>query len=934
MKTRDTRNSATPDPLRRKLLFSVPGGLALASSLTMVSCGGGGGGASNAATVSTSLPAGVSAKEVTLVSGGSEAPLVSGGNALKLADDALSMVSAVHSSDRMVAFGMVRAGATGQVIGARSSAEALLFLAMGGAFLDTADRVRVMDAVHADPAAASLAALIESRWATDPFALDGPDPQITNAVIAAFTSVRAAGLADRKRDEATSQHMFAVQPLQRIEPGNAQSGVTVVQAEGSDGAPGLRIQNTKRRPGIAHVYKTGYTPVEGAPFELALAEPLYERIEVPSTQSLSIFNALKDIVAGTAPWSPVESARYGMPLHPNSERTTYELVYVTPVYDRPEPAFYQEVRYSLQRSAWREELAQMYEQAQMDLVFGAVLEALGFGGIKYSSARFATAIAAIRAGGTTDVIALLNQASRGSALLPGFRAWLASVSSGNAIVSGAYRVGVSTLVQQADAQFAANLAAGNLSRARLVAFRAAVNVLLAVTVVAGVFDTAAQYKDLHDGEHAFRIVSTLVAPKVLISPSSGKLARGSDMQLTARVTGTENLTLKYVWTLSGSDLANLSDGAGHVGITIETDSDKITLATTPSTQGTLKIVVEAFVVRGSTKESIGKATSNIEVDQTALDLLPATARIARTGGTQSFSLLINPPPVDSSLVSYEWKCASQYGSLASGGKTTSSATQSIISTQATAVYTGRSDNEGGTFETIEVIAFTNSGGVRTDLGKTTAEVFIKQQYNLMVSPADCDVPTDTQLPLHAGFQESVPANATVKWTWTHGGAGTFTPPATDGGTTSQALLATGSSESSATITVQAVVSVPNQPDFRPLPITVALRVRKGVRTITMNAPGGVFACGPTCGVTDYSAFIVPRIPGATGYKAVFSGFGYGPCNRTVTWTSEKGDGGGCNFPITYHPFSAREAAKAWAVWIGFGGPINEGTCTVTITLPA
>jgi hypothetical protein len=933
MKTPDIRISAAPNALRRKLLFSVPGGLVLASPLAMVSCGGGGG--SSAATVSASLPAAVSPKEVTLVSSGSEALLGNASNALKLPDDGLSLVSAVHASDRVVAFGMVRAGASGQVIGARSSAEALLFLALGGALLGATDRERVLDAVHADPTAASLAALIESRWATDPFALDGPDPQISNAVIAALATVRANGIADRQRANATSQRIQAVQPLQRIEPGNAQGGVTVVQADGSDGAPGLRIQNTKRRRGIAHVYKTGYTPAEGAPFELALAETLYERIEVPSTQSLSVFNALKDILASTAPWSPVESARYGMPLHPGSERTTYELVYVTPVYDRPEPAFYQEVRYSLQRSAWREELAQMYEAAQMELVFGAVLEALGFGGISYSSASFATAIAAIRANGTTDVIALLNQASGGSALLPGFRAWLASVSGGNAIVSGAYRVGVSTLVQQADAQFAANLAAGNLSRARLTAFRAAINVLLAVNVVAGVFDTAAQYRDLHDGEPAFRINSTLVAPKVLISPASGKVARGSDMKLTARVTGAQDLTLKYLWTLSGNNLANLSDGAGQVGTTFETDRDTVTLATTPSTQGTVKIVVEAFVVRsGGAKESLGTATSNIEVDQTALDLLPATARIARTGGTQSFALTISPPPAESSQVSYEWKCVSQYGSLTSGGKTTSSAAPTIVSTQATAVYTGRSDNEGGTFETIEVVAFSTAGGTRVDLGKTTAEVFIKQQYNLMVSPADCDVPADTQLPLHAGFQESVPATATVKWTWTHGGAGTFTPPATDGGTSSQASLATGSSESSATITVQAVVSVPGQPDFRPLPITVALRVRKGVRTITMIAPGGVFACGPTCGVTDYSAYIVPRIPGAIGYKAVFTGFGYGPCNRTVTWNSEKGDGGGCNFPITYHPFSAREAAQAWAVWIGFGGPIGEGTCTVTITLPA
>jgi len=453
-------------------------------------------------------------------------------------------------------------------------------------------------------------------------------------------------------------------------------------------------------------------------------------------------------------------------------------------------------------------------------------------------------------------------------------------------------------------------------------------------VVAGVLDTAAQYRDLHDGEQAFLVTSTLVAPKVLISPSSGKLSRGSTMALSARVTGTQDLPLKYRWTLSGSDLANLSDGAGQVGMTFETDRDTVTLATTPSTQGTLKIEVEAFVVRGASKDSVGTATSNIEVDATTYALTPASVRIARTGGTQSFTFTIDPPPADPSSINYEWKCASQYGSVASGGKTTSNAAPAIVSASTSGIYTGLSDNEGGTFEAIEVTAFSTAGGVRVELGKATAEVFIKQQYNLMVAPADCDVPANTQLPLNAGFQEPLPSNASVRWTWSHGGAGTLTPPASGNGTSSQASLATGSSESSALITVQAVVSVPGQPDFTPLPKTVALRVKKGVKTITMVAPGGVFACGQGCGVTDYTAYIVPRIPGATSYTAVFSGFGYGPCNRTVTWNSERGDGGGCNFPITYHPFSAREAAQAWAVWIGFGGPVGEGTCTVTITLPA
>ena len=80
---------------------------------------------------------------------------------------------------------------------------------------------------------------------------------------------------------------------------------------------------------------------------------------------------------------------------------------------------------------------------------------------------------------------------------------------------------------------------------------------------------------------------------------------------------------------------------------------------------------------------------------------------------------------------------------------------------------------------------------------------------------------------------------------------------------------------------------------------------------------------------------MPRIAGALSYKGTFSEFGYGPCNRTITWNSEVGDGGGCNFPVTYHPRSQWDKAPAWAVWIGFGGPLTgPGKFVATITLPA
>ena len=41
--------------------------------------------------------------------------------------------------------------------------------------------------------------------------------------------------------------------------------------------------------------------------------------------------------------------------------------------------------------------------------------------------------------------------------------------------------------------------------------------------------------------------------------------------------------------------------------------------------------------------------------------------------------------------------------------------------------------------------------------------------------------------------------------------------------------------------------------------------------------------------------------------------------------------GGGDFPVSYYSHSSAGKTNAYAVWIGFGGPIS-GKCVVTITL--
>ena len=297
-------------------------------------------------------------------------------------------------------------------------------------------------------------------------------------------------------------------------------------------------------------------------------------------------------------------------------------------------------------------------------------------------------------------------------------------------------------------------------------------------------------------------------------------------------------------------------------------------------------------------------------------------------------------------INFDWDCTGLYGSLYSPIDTNlanpNHFTTSTVNATVNYLPSGAKPDPANP-DTVTVKAYfepIGSSGTRTLIGTATAPLKFKQEFTVSMSPSSkADLPADTAFPLKAFLNEKVPAGSSIAWEWTHSGAGLLDAPPVDGFVVdSTATLNTGSTEGTANISVRATVKVPaiNGAPARTVvtdPIAGTFGVKKGLRTLTFEAGGGVFACGPTCGVEDYTAFIVPKIPKALSYTAVLSGYGYASCNRSVTWNSTKADGGGCNFPVTYHPFAAGEAAAAWAVWIGFGGPFS-GKCVVTVTLSA
>ena len=289
-----------------------------------------------------------------------------------------------------------------------------------------------------------------------------------------------------------------------------------------------------------------------------------------------------------------------------------------------------------------------------------------------------------------------------------------------------------------------------------------------------------------------------------------------------------------------------------------------------------------------------------------------------------------------------WKCSGQYGDLKERGGAGLNIFQTLLTSPAQDYLPNGTKDDPDLPDSIEVTAFYRSPttNARVEVGTATVKVKFKKAYNLAISPAELTVfPTDTEMTVSAFFKEKLPTGATVAWEWSHGGNGTVAAlPADKNPSNSSVKFRSGTGEGTATITVKATIDIPATATTAPSivlvdPVSATFDVKNNLKTITYVPGGGVYACSDplACGVSEYTAFIVPRFDKAVLYRAVLSGYAFAGCNRTVTWTSVVGDGGGCNFPVTYFPHSSAGATDRWAVWIGFGGPFS-GKCVVTITL--
>ncbi len=553
------------------------------SSLLLSGCGGlfgGGSGGSNGGSlkkinVSLILPPGINASDLVITSSGGNAPLASTSATIQVSDTAPSLVMVIVAATyKVVLMGFADPSANAMTLDASSTAVALMALGLGGAGLSGQDRKTLLGDIGSSPEAATLSAAIQTAHSINSFALTDGDSSLKAAVKSAVQSFSSSWSGGRSPSVSSSAYASALDPLLLIEPSNEVEGLTVVQ---TDNKLGFQVQNRRRRTGVAYTYLVGHTSStdvdsdENPPKQVG--QPLY----IPST---------KNLLSLPYGWAQVASNPVALSLAGDDRKTKFETILLSTSFGGQVPAIYSDPRFSPFVQTWKDEAARLRQASILQGIAELVLEVIGLGGTLFEYASLTALIP--QAIQTTAIGSGLTAAASGNIFYEFVLQELLETFTAEALFALELPI-IQPLIAQVNAARAAELFAGQTAANSMALARAGLVVLVVLGIIELV-DIAAVAHDTRGGQEANTWALTAFKPTVQLTPKDGQYVPGNSFAISASAPGVGAQGVTYQWSLSGSSLANLSDGS-QVGSSFTSTSPVVNLATTPSTQGNLTVSV-------------------------------------------------------------------------------------------------------------------------------------------------------------------------------------------------------------------------------------------------------------------------------------------------------------------------------------------------------
>ena len=520
---------------------------------------------------------------------------------------------------KTVFLGMIH-GTTGHdnTVGIRSTAVALLNVAIGSFLLPPDQQAEALTMIHGSQATVDFAAVLTDILTRNPAALEDGDDQLAPAILTARAALLGKTNARAKRTKSESvldrfmQSSNDDEPLAllTIDPqgGVEQSGVEILQ--NPDG-PGFIGTNHRRRRCKIFVYKTANEDENGVKTDVIPPESVGDAHALPTTQRLDLLNAITDIFTASAPWSPVNSEPVEVTVSSGAKKTYYDVIVIGPsTIANAETGPYNLSKYASAVPIWQNTRTnEMVNTLFLDVAYPLLKFIFGAGAAATTGSAAEAKAAALMNLYAASIPDLLQLAHRGD-LAVAFKAIQRTLVDSDIVAVGTYQIlaDVDTAIDTGltNGQQAVDKARG---LARAAWFIAVVDAILTVG------DFGALIQDITTSNGAEQWAVTAARPTVHVDPVSGRVVSPETRTLTASVTFSAGAQYRYKWSTEGKYGKISASGSGPA-LTIETDSK--TCVYTPQADppdGQIeKISVKAYLKgEGDALHYLGEAISEITV---------------------------------------------------------------------------------------------------------------------------------------------------------------------------------------------------------------------------------------------------------------------------------------------------------------------------------
>lgn len=311
-------------------------------------------------------------------------PGADGSFAVEAGSDGLNLLALVDQGGKLMLMGFLGTREDDAELSARSTAGALLYMALGGQFQETWVQELMFDALPTEPEVAVLGAELGGMLAADPGALADGSDELVNAVLAARDRIAARSSA--ANGGAGGGVPLAVAWLQAqadknyvvITDPHEEAGLEPLLA---DSGTGIYVKNAKRRPARFFLYQTAVKVGDGPVTQLG-AVPVDPVLAVPPSHSLEFAASLWAVASGdilNAPLAPSYSEPVDLPLAPGTTRTYYTVVGLAPSFSPELPPIFTDPRFFGYREQWDQALLELDFEVFWTNVLLPVIAQFGLG---------------------------------------------------------------------------------------------------------------------------------------------------------------------------------------------------------------------------------------------------------------------------------------------------------------------------------------------------------------------------------------------------------------------------------------------------------------------------------------------------------------------------------------------------------------------------